>query len=211
LPAVDELLDSASAVATLSGDSTFRGAFELLAIGIDTAGVVQRVRILETDLATDVARRLATVLAGMIELQPPGPPSQLRLTVQLSPPGQVFVARSELCRLSMKPGPVRSSVERIGVVRVETPDSRNRSMTGAPADPPSLPLDALPPPLVFRWLVRVDADGQARDAIALTRVSGLQVDEGKMRAAVLHLKYNPALLDRVPVAMTDTVTMIGDP
>jgi hypothetical protein len=178
---VSGLLDSTTALAVLAGDSTFASAFELLAIGFDAGGSLRQVRVLEANLPAATARRLAILIAGLIDQQPAGAPGQFRLTVDLSSPPGLSVSRSEICRLSLRPGQIATGTE----------DSEAQ-VAGTSN----------------RWIVSVDAGGHAVTAIPLTGIA--PVLAASAHAAVVRLAFNPALLDRVPVAMTDTVT-IGSP
>lgn len=200
LPSVRDLLDSAVAVSILESDSAFSAGSALLAVGFDAAGALRQVRVLDADLPSEAARRLATVLAGLIDAQPAGGAGQLRLAVELGPQLRLSVARSEFCRLGIRPGQVTSTVERIGMVRAQSGE-----VTAMPASRSWQPLDVEVAGTSNRWLVTVDASGRALGATPLTGIAPPLLES--TRAAVLKLRFNPALIDRVPVTMTDTVTV----
>jgi hypothetical protein len=202
LPAVSQLLDSTTALAVLGSERAFTTAYELLAIGIDATGIVRQVRVLEADLPPDGARRLAAVVAAMIELQPAGVPGQLRLAVDLRAAPYLSVSRSEFCRPSIRAGQTTTVSERIGTVR-----RRGGEATDVTLDRSWQELDVQVAGTSNRWLVTVDVSGRAVEATPLMGIAP-QLAAGA-RAAVLQLVFNPALVDRVPVAMTDTVTVGG--
>jgi hypothetical protein len=180
LPSAAELLDSAAAVALLQSDTSFGRGTAVLALGIDAAGRLRQLRLLDTDLPRPTAERLAAVLGSLIEPQPPGGAAwQVRLAVEVGTSQRLAVARSELCRPRPQPGGTTTAIE--------------RAETGARlVDVPA------------QWVVRVDAAGHVQ-AVKILYHTAYPDLEPAIADELYALRFLPGSLDGVPLAMTDTI------
>jgi hypothetical protein len=188
LPPVAQLIDAGVATAVLTAEPLPESAYALLSVKFDTAGEVTRAVVIETSLGDADRNRVALAIANALRKQPPAAaPWGVRLRLDASTPPSFRVGRSEWCdAVPTGRGPTTYKLERL---------EKN-----GPGEPPGV--HAVEDPA--KWRVVVDAEGKVVSATLLTATHNPDLAHDALES-VTRLRFHPALDDRVPVAVIDTI------
>jgi hypothetical protein len=189
LPSPTQLVDAGAVNAVLSPAPLPDGSYALLSVKFDTAGEVTRAVVIESSLADADRNRVALAVANALRPQPhAAAPWGVRLRLDATTPALFRVGRSEWCDASRASGQAAvGGSEMIG------------RATGGVATTVDQPVQE-----PARWSVVISPEGNVVAATLLTathypdRVHDTQL-------ALARLRYHPALDDRVPVAVSDTI------
>jgi hypothetical protein len=189
LPAVAQLVDTGAVAAILVGQPLPDGTYALMSLKFDSAGEATRAVVIESSLTSADRNRVALAVANALRTQPrAATPWGVRLRVDASTPPRLRVGRAEWCDAAPSdrgPAPPSAS-EKLGTAR--TTDPAGPTIVQEPA----------------RWQVVVDTAGRVASATLLTATHYPDLAHSA-RESLMRLRFHPALDDRVPVAVVDTI------
>jgi hypothetical protein len=188
LPAVAQLVDTEAVAAILVGQPLPDGAYALMSLKFDSAGEATRAVVIESSLANADRNRVALAVANALRTQPrTAAPWGVRLRVDASTPPRLGVGRAEWCDAAPSDrGSTPSAPEKLGTAR--TIDPAGPTIVQEPA----------------RWQVVVDTAGRVASATLLTATHYPDLAQAT-QGNLMRLRFHPALDDRVPVAVVDTI------
>lgn len=189
LPPVAQLIDAGVATAVLTAEPLPESAYALLSVKFDTAGEVTRAVVIESSLGDADRNRVALAIANALRKQPAAAaPWGVRLRLDASTPPSFRVGRSEWCEASRASSQaVISGSEMIG----RSSGSAATTIEQIVQEP-------------ARWSVVISPEGKVVAATLITATHYPdRVRDTQMSLA--QLRYHPALDDRVPVAVVDTI------
>ena len=189
LPSVAQLIDAGVATAVLTAEPLPESAYALLSVKFDTAGEVTRAVVIESSLADADRNRVALAIANALRKQPPATaPWGVRLRLDASTPPSFRVGRSEWCEAS------RASKQAV----VGGSEMIGRSSGSVPTTIEQIVHEPA------RWSVVISPEGKVVAATLITATHYPdRVRDTQMSLA--QIRYNPALDDRVSVAVVDTI------
>jgi hypothetical protein len=190
LPAVAQLVDTGAVAAILVGQPLPDGAYALMSLKFDSAGEATRAVVIESSLTNADRNRVALAVANALRTQPrAAAPWGVRLRVDASTPPRLRVARAEWCDAAPSNWPAVSGA-----------GEAERMERNGPGEPAGVHFVTEP----AKWRILIDAEGKVASAALVTATHRPDLAQATQEN-LMRLRFHPALDDRVPVAVVDTI------
>ena len=180
LPATGALVDSAGLIDSLRVGSGQRTGSALLSLRFDDRGHPVWVRVIESNLGSDEAPAVESLVTRMLRTQAPAPGWSVRLKVLTDTAPRLQVGRSELC-----PAVPSGTVE---ITTRQVVSGRSLGSLPVPTQHPRTP----------RFAILVDTIGRLLDS-RLVESSGDDDVDRQVQAAFQNRQLRPTLLDGAPI------------